>query len=239
MNDYYKEKYQLVLELREYLQEKNLADERQTTTPQKFAVDFTSYLHQFLAGHLNLILASGQSNFFIEEFFRFSRHLELNKLINRYSIIELFVQLFDACELEKGLQLAFKVLDDQIYRHGLILQDHQDNYLYDSDSNPNCELLMIRLCKSIVKQLRNSGLCFEGEMKTSIKSLLARTIPLCHKSGLNLSGRFSGATGSSQGRDIKRTIGWIEEEEEQQQDQNNQKDAERKHIEKTREYKIF
>jgi hypothetical protein len=94
------------------------------------------------------------------------------------------------------------------------LEDHGSNFLYSPDTNSNCELVMIRVCKTIAKQLKSSGLSFEGDMKTAIKSLLARTIPLCHRSGLNLSGRFSGASGSHQGRDIPKAINRIEEEEE-------------------------
>lgn len=76
-------------------------------------------------------------------------------------------------------------------------------------------------------------------MKTSIKSLLARTIPLCHRSGLNLSGRFSGATGTSQARDTRRATSWIEHEEEQDEDNNMDHDTERRKREQTREYRIF
>jgi hypothetical protein len=98
---------------------------------------------------------------------------------------------------------------------------------------------MIRLSKSIVKQLKNSGLSFEGEKKTSIKSLLARTIPLCHRSGLNLSGRFSGATATNQGRDIRRATSWIEHDEEHQDESNADQDTERRRREQTREHRIF
>ena len=166
MNQYYSERFQLIEELKEYLRGNYCEGHEASTSPQKFAVDFKNYLQQFLAGNLNVILEGDQSGEMIEEFFKFCRHLELNKHINRYSIIELFEQLFDACNLREGLVVAFGVLQDQIYRYGLILEDHEGNHLYDSDSNPNCEYLMIRLCKSIVKQLKNSGLSFEGEMKT-------------------------------------------------------------------------
>lgn len=199
-------------------------------------MDFKIYLQQFLTGNLNQILESNhQSKQEIEDFFKFSRRLELNHHINRYSIIELFVQLFDGCNLKEGLLSSFSVLQDQIYKYGLIMEDHADNLLYNADSNPNCEYLMIRLCKSIVKQLKSSGLNFEGEMKTHIKSLLARTIPLCHRSGLNLSGRFSGSVQNA--RDAKRALFWIDSSSEGKQDQ--AKAEEMKRIEQTREYKIY
>lgn len=150
MSPFFKERFRLIQELKEYI-EAQYGQCCGEATPPKFAMEFMNYLEQFLAGNLNQILEEEQSGETIKEFFKFCRHLELKKHINRYSIISLFAQLFDACNLREGLAVAFEVLQDQIYRHGLILEDHEGNQLHDS-SGAYCEYLrMIRLSKSIVK----------------------------------------------------------------------------------------
>lgn len=80
-------------------------------------------------------------------------------------MIELFVQLFEGCNFERGFEVAFKVLRDQIFRYGLTNEEEQASNLNDQ-STLESQYLMIRLCKQISKQITNSGLKAENELKT-------------------------------------------------------------------------
>ena len=107
--------------------------------------------------------------------------------------MELFVQLFEGCEWGDGVASALRLLQSQIDEYGLIFEDADGKNQYEQGSLET-QYLMIRLCKQINKQIKNSGLPGENSYKTSIKALLGRTIPICRSSGLNLSGRFSSAS---------------------------------------------
>lgn len=136
----------------------------------------------------------------MEEFFKFCRYLEVNNCIKaKHSILNLFEELFEICDFRRGLLIAFNVLESQIDKPGLHLDSNIDMFF------------LIRPCKNLVKQLNNSGLKEELPLKTRIKTLLTRIIPLCHRSGLNVSGRFCGAPGSNLPLDARKPFSWIEE----------------------------
>lgn len=61
MSQHYSERFQLIEELKDYLNGKYCEGDQSTMSPQKLAVDFKNYLQQFLAGNLNLILEGDQS----------------------------------------------------------------------------------------------------------------------------------------------------------------------------------
>lgn len=118
----------------------------------------------------------------IAEFFGFVRLCEQDKLISKGDIIYIFLELFENSSRSQ-LEPNFEIFMEQINKYGL-----KDKNEGDSQQLLNIDFFCTRMCKSIMNRLSSSR---DIEFKGKIQSFLSSVLPLTHKSGLNVSGRFN------------------------------------------------
>lgn len=94
----------------------------------------------------------------------------------------IFFDLFEN-SARSQLEQNFEIFRDQINKYGL-----KDINELNSNQLMNIDFFCTRMCKSIMNRLSSSR---DIEFKGKIQSFLSSVLPLTHKSGLNVSGRFN------------------------------------------------
>lgn len=99
--------------------------------------------------------------------------------------ILLFEELFENSNVEVLKNTGFDLFQDSVLT---FLTTHQAQNENEQKQMLNIEFYSTRMCKSLMKKLSTVT---NIEFKTKIQCLLSCALPLNHKSGLNISGKFS------------------------------------------------
>lgn len=140
-------------------------------------------LKSFLNDTLLKVAPSDQMQTVFQEFFSFLRRCLTEQLLLPISQLLIFEELLE-CSNTTQLKNNFKLFHQHIKDHGLYSKELN---LTTNQIN-EIELYCSRMCKSLKKKLSSSR---DITFKSQIQILLSNILPLCHRSGINLIGRFS------------------------------------------------
>ena len=102
-------------------------------------------------------------------------------MIKPVSFILLFEELFE-CSGTENIDANFTLFETCIKQHKLMQLEKDPKQLI------NMELYCTMMCKTLMKKLSPTS---DITFKSRIQTLLSSILPMNHKSGLNISGRFS------------------------------------------------